>query len=90
MRKTFIMEELDCANCAAKMEAGIQQIDGVESASISFLTQKLTISAPEDQMSLADLGADQIRKMLLSTDLNSLTPIEAMNLLYELQRKAKS
>ena len=50
MRKTFMMEELDCANCAAKMEAGIQQIDGVESASISFLTQKLTISAPEDQM----------------------------------------
>ena len=47
-------------------------------------------SAPDDQMSLADLGADQIRKMLLSTDLNSLTPIEAMNLLYELQRKAKS
>ena len=50
MRKTFVMEELDCANCAAKMEAGIQHIDGVESASISFLTQKLTISAPEDQM----------------------------------------
>lgn len=50
MRKTFVMEELDCANCAAKMEASIQQIDGVESASISFLTQKLTISAPEDQM----------------------------------------
>lgn len=50
MRKTFVMEELDCANCAAKMEAGIQQIDGVENASISFLTQKLTISAPEDQM----------------------------------------
>ena len=50
MRKNFVMEELDCANCAAKMEAGIQQIDGVESASISFLTQKLTISAPEDQM----------------------------------------
>ena len=50
MRKTFVMEELDCANCAAKMEAGIQQIDGVESASISFLTQKLTISAPEAQI----------------------------------------
>lgn len=50
MRKTFVMEELDCANCAAKMEAGIQQIDSVESASISFLTQKLTISAPEEQM----------------------------------------
>ena len=50
MKKTYALDELDCANCAAKMEAGIQQIDGVESASISFLTQKLTISAPEDQM----------------------------------------
>ena len=47
-------------------------------------------NAPDDQISLADVGADQIRKMLLSTDLNSLTPIEAMNLLYELQRKARS
>ena len=46
--------------------------------------------APDDQISLADVGADQIRKTLLSADLNSLTPIEAMNLLYELQRKARS
>ena len=44
----------------------------------------------DDQISLADVGADQVRKTLLSTDLNSLTPIEAMNLLYELQRKARS
>ena len=43
-----------------------------------------------DQISMADVGADQIRKTLLSTDLNSLTPIEAMNLLFELQRKARS
>lgn len=44
----------------------------------------------EGQISLADVGADQVRKTLLSTDLNSLTPLEAMNLLYELQRKARS
>ena len=47
-------------------------------------------AAADDQISLAELGADQIRKTLLSTDLNSLTPIEAMNLLCELQRKARS
>ena len=47
-------------------------------------------AANDDQISLADVGADQVRKTLLSTDLNSLTPIEAMNLLYELQRKARS
>ena len=39
---------------------------------------------------MADVGGGQSRKARLSTDLNSLTPIEAMNLLFELQRKARS
>ena len=42
-----------------------------------------------DQLSFGDLGADEIRETLLRTDLNTLTPLEAMNLLFELQRKAK-
>ena len=44
----------------------------------------------EDQISLSDLGADEVRQRLLAADLNTLTPIEAMNLLYELQRKARA
>ena len=47
MKKRFSMENLDCANCAAKMEAAIRRIDGVESAVVSFMTQKLTIEADE-------------------------------------------
>ena len=47
MKKTFELEELDCAHCAAKMEDAIRKIDGVISASISFMTQKLTIEAEE-------------------------------------------
>ncbi len=47
MRKKFNLEDLDCANCAAKMEAGIKKIDGVNDASVSFLTQKMTIDADE-------------------------------------------
>lgn len=47
MKKTFELEELDCAHCAAKMETAITKIDGVVSASISFMTQKLTIEAEE-------------------------------------------
>ena len=43
----------------------------------------------DDQISFADVGTDEVRKILESTDINSLTPIEAMNLLYELQRKAR-
>ena len=47
MKKTFKLEELGCANCAAKMETAINKIDGVISASISFMAQKLTIEAEE-------------------------------------------
>ena len=45
MKKTFRLEELDCANCAAKMEAAIRKLDGVQSVTISFMTQRLTLEA---------------------------------------------
>ena len=45
MRKSFKLENLDCANCAAKMEAGINELPGVNKASISFMTSKLMIDA---------------------------------------------
>lgn len=44
---------------------------------------------PEDQISFADVGADEVSRILRETDLNTLTPIEAMNLLFELQKKAR-
>ena len=47
MKKTYNMIDLDCANCAAKMEAAIKKIDGVADASVSFLTQKLTIEGDD-------------------------------------------
>jgi len=47
MKKTFKLEDLDCANCAAKMEEAIKKIDGVNDASVTFLTQKLTIDADD-------------------------------------------
>ena len=47
MKKKFKLEDLDCANCAAKMEDGIKKIDGVTSASVSFMTQKLVIEADD-------------------------------------------
>ena len=48
MRKAFKLQDLDCANCAAKMENAIKNIEGVKSASISFMTQKLVIEADDD------------------------------------------
>lgn len=49
MKKKFELEDLDCANCAAKMEEAINKIDGVNSATVSFLQQKLTIDADDSR-----------------------------------------
>ncbi|HIZ93282.1 cation transporter [Flavonifractor sp. An112] len=47
MRKSFKLRDLDCANCAAKMEDAIRKLDGVNSATVSFMTQKLTLDADD-------------------------------------------
>ena len=49
MKKKFKLEDLDCANCAAKMEDAIKKIDGVNDASVSFMTQKLTVDADDER-----------------------------------------
>lgn len=49
MKKTFDMIDLDCANCAAKMEKNILKIDGVKSATVSFFAQKLVLEADDDR-----------------------------------------
>ena len=48
MKKTFDLEDLDCANCAAKMENGIKGIKGVTDCSVSYMTQKMTLEADDD------------------------------------------
>lgn len=48
MKKKFQLKDLDCANCAAKMENAIKKIKGVNDASVSFMAQKLTIEAEEE------------------------------------------
>ena len=48
MKKDFKLEDLDCANCAAKMEAAINKLPGVEKAAVSFMTQKMTIEATDE------------------------------------------
>ena len=49
MKKTFKLQDLDCANCAAKMEAAIRKIDGVKAANISFMTQRLVLEAEDER-----------------------------------------
>ena len=49
MKKKFKLIDLDCANCAAKMEEGIKKISGVKDASVSFMTQTLVLEADDDR-----------------------------------------
>ncbi len=43
MKKIFKMQNLDCANCAAKMERNIEKIDGITACNVNFIMQKLTL-----------------------------------------------
>ena len=47
MKKKFKLEDLDCANCAAKMEEAIKKLPGVNDASVSFMTQQMMVDAEE-------------------------------------------
>lgn len=60
MKKTFKLVDLDCAHCAAKMEEAIKKLPGVTGASVNFLSQKLTLEAPDDSF-------DDIVKQMVKT-----------------------
>lgn len=49
MKRKFRLQNLDCANCAAKMEDAVRKIPGVQEVSISFMMQKMTLEAPDER-----------------------------------------
>ncbi|MDO4427921.1 MAG: cation transporter [Atopobiaceae bacterium] len=49
MRKSFRLDEIDCANCARKLQDELARVDGVDAVSVNFMTQKLTLSAADDR-----------------------------------------
>ena len=49
MKKTFRLEGLDCANCAAKIEKKVKAMDGVKDATVSFFAQKLVLEADDER-----------------------------------------
>lgn len=51
MKKSYRIE-VDCAYCAAKMESALQKLAGVQRATVSYLTQKLTVEAEGDPEAL--------------------------------------
>lgn len=48
MKKTFLIEDLDCAHCAAKMEEAVKKLEGVTFASVNFVKSNITIEAPDE------------------------------------------
>lgn len=50
MKNSFKLEGLDCAVCAAKIERAVQGVDGVKSASVNFMTEKMVIDGDESKI----------------------------------------
>ena len=64
MKKTFHLEGLGCANCAAKMEREIGKLDGVQSATVNFMTTKMVIECEDDKMETLVPAAEKIIKKI--------------------------
>lgn len=65
MKKSYMLDEIDCAHCAAKLEDAIKKVDGVKNASINFFAQKLTVEIEENY--------DEVFKNVLKV-INKLEP----------------
>lgn len=48
MRKVIKLQNLDCANCAAKIEQAVSKLDGVTEVKVNFMGQRMTLAAPDD------------------------------------------
>ncbi|MBQ7688632.1 MAG: cation transporter [Clostridia bacterium] len=62
MRKVFRLEDLDCANCAAKMETAIASLPGVNKATVSFMAQKLVLDADDASFDVILAQAEKLIK----------------------------
>ncbi len=62
MKKRFKLEGLECANCAAKMERAINELDGVKEATVNFMTQKLVIEGEDEKMPTIREEAEKVVK----------------------------
>lgn len=65
MKKTFRLEGLDCANCAAKIEKKVKAMDGVKDATVSFFAQKLVLEADDGRF---DEVARKVAEVVHHTD----------------------
>jgi len=62
-RKELILEGLDCASCAAKIERNIGKMEGVTSCNLNFATGKMTMEIEQDKSDLLDLVTARIKEL---------------------------
>ena len=55
MKKMYMLEDLDCANCAAALERAVAKIDGVNSVNVSFIGEKMTLDYDENKNVLEEI-----------------------------------
>lgn len=60
MKKIIKLEDLDCANCAAKLERAVAEIDGIQKVTVSFMAQRMIIEADDGRI-------DAIMKEIVKT-----------------------
>ena len=63
MKKKFTIE-VDCANCAAKIENAVKELPGVTNASISFMAQKMMLEADDDKFDAVLQEAVKVAKQV--------------------------
>lgn len=64
MRKTIKLQDLDCANCAAKIENAISKLDAVTEVRVNFMGQKMTLEAPDEHFEAVLEEAKQVAKKI--------------------------
>lgn len=64
MKKTFRLEGLDCANCAAKIETAVGKLEGVKEATVNFMTTKMVIEAEDEKMTDIIAEAEKLVKKI--------------------------
>jgi copper chaperone CopZ len=61
MKKKYKLNEIDCANCALKLENAVKEVEGVTSAKVNYMMQKLTFEAEEGKI-------EEIEKAIAGTE----------------------
>ena len=61
MKKIFKLENLDCANCASKIESAIQKLEGVNNVTVNFMTTKMNLDLDDKN---SDITIEEIKKLI--------------------------